>query len=236
MLSTLRGLAVVSGAALALALAAATAAAQSSGTTFSFQPLAPAQHPLGGIVDEVKAGGLAHDVTLFGRHVESGADVNLEMLFTSPDLLSVIGSPRPHIGADINTDGNTSDGYFGLTWGISMIQNLFSPGDRVFVTGSLGGAVQDGFELTAPPGRKRLGSPVLFRESAELGYQVTPTISVSAILDHISNANLAPRNAGITSAGARLGFKILTALRAPRTAAHGTAFYKRNERACAYAL
>ena len=207
MLSILRGLTVVSGAALALALAAATAAAQSSGTTFSFQPLAPAQHPPGGIIDEVKAGGLAHDVTFLGRHVESGADVNLEMLFTSPDLLSVIGSPRPHIGADINTDGNTSDGYFGLTWGISMIQNLFSPGDRVFVTGSLGGAVQDGFELTAPPGRKRLGSPVLFRESAELGYQVTPTISVSAILDHISNANLAPRNAGITSAGARLGFK-----------------------------
>jgi hypothetical protein len=88
-----------------------------------------------------------------------------------------------------------------------MIKNLFNPGDSVFVTGSLGGAVQDGFELTAPAGRKRLGSAVLFRESAELGYQVTPTISVSAILDHISNANLAPRNAGITSAGARLGIK-----------------------------
>jgi lipid A 3-O-deacylase len=179
---------------------------QSFNPTFSFQPLQPNPNP-GRIVDEVKAGVLAHDVTLFGRHVESGADVNLEMLFTSPDLLAVIGSPRPHIGADINTAGNTSDGYFGLTWGISMIQNLFNPGDSVFVTGSLGGALQDGFELTAPAGRKRLGSVLLFRESAELGYQVTPTISVSAILDHISNANLAPRNAGITSAGARFGFK-----------------------------
>jgi lipid A 3-O-deacylase len=206
MMSILRRVVVAAVAGGVTAFISGLALAQSSGTTFGFQPL-PSNAAPGKIVDEVKAGVLAHDVTFLGRHVEKGADVNLEMLFTSPDLLSVIGSPRPHIGADINTSGNTSDGYFGLTWGISLIQNLFNPGDSVFVTGSLGGAVQDGFELTAPPGRKRLGSPVLFRESAELGYQVTPTISVSAILDHISNANLAPRNAGITSAGARFGLK-----------------------------
>jgi lipid A 3-O-deacylase len=159
------------------------------------------------IVDEVKAGVLAHDVGFLGHHLEKGPDVNLEMLFTPPDLLAIIGSPRPHIGADINTAGKTSDGYFGLTWGISLIQNLFRPGDYVFANGSLGGAVHDGYLLSAPDGHKRLGSPVLFRESAEVGYQVTPTISVSALLDHISNANLAPRNAGITSAGARFGIK-----------------------------
>jgi lipid A 3-O-deacylase len=159
------------------------------------------------LVDEVKIGGLAHDVTFLGRHVESGADLNIEMLFTPPDFLSVIGSPRPHIGADINTSGNTSDGYFGLTWGISLIQSLFQPNDKVFLNGSLGGAIQDGHIDTAPPGRKRLGSRILFRESAELGYQFTPTLSISALLDHISNANLGRHNAGITSAGARLGIK-----------------------------
>ena len=162
------------------------------------------------IIDEVKIGALAHDVGFLGHHVESGADANLEVLFTSPDILSVIGSPRPHIGGDINTDGNTSDGYFGLTWGITLIQNLFASGDGVFANGSLGGAVHDASPLTGavqPPGHKLLGSRVLFRESAELGYQVTPQLSISALLDHISNANLAPRNAGITNAGARFGFK-----------------------------
>jgi lipid A 3-O-deacylase len=159
------------------------------------------------IVDELKIGGLAHDVGFLGRHVEGGADVNVEVLFTSPDLLRYIGSPRPHIGADINTSGNTSDGYFGLTWGIMLIQNLFGAGDGIFANGSLGGAVHDGHLDTAPPDRKRLGSRILFRESLELGYQVNPVVSVSAILDHISNANLAPRNAGITSAGARIGFR-----------------------------
>ena len=84
---------------------------------------------------------------------------------------------------------------------------MFNPTDGIFVNGSLGGALQDGYGDSAPPGRKRLGSPVLFRESAELGYQFTQRVSLSAFVDHISNANLAPRNAGITSVGGRLGFK-----------------------------
>jgi hypothetical protein len=47
----------------------------------------------------------------------------------------------------------------------------------------------------------------LFRESLELGYQLTPNMSISGFLDHMSDANLAPKNAGLTDAGARLGFK-----------------------------
>ncbi|MBV9827787.1 MAG: acyloxyacyl hydrolase [Alphaproteobacteria bacterium] len=173
-----------------------------------FGPLTLEPVPISGnLVDELKIGGLAHDVTLGGHHLETGADVNVEMLFTPPDFLSVIGSPRPHIGADINTSGNTSDGYFGLTWGISLIQSLFQPNDSVFVNGSLGGAVQDGYIDSSPPTRKKLGSRILFRESAELGYQLTPITSVSTFVDHISNANLGQHNAGITSVGGRLGFK-----------------------------
>jgi lipid A 3-O-deacylase len=177
--------------------------------TFGFAPLPtnPNPNPPLGIVNEFKVGGLWHDVGFLGDHTERGADVNLEMLFNSPDILAIIGSPRPHIGGDYNTAGQTSDVFTGLTWGISVIQNLFRPGDAVFLTGSLGGAYQDGYIDNAPLGRKRLGSPILFRESAELGYQVTPVISVSAILEHISNANLGEHNAGITSAGARFGFK-----------------------------
>ena len=167
---------------------------------------APASAQLN-IVDEVKAGVLAHDVGFLGHHLEKGPDVNLEMLFTPPELLAIIGSPRPHIGADINTAGKTSDGYFGLTWGIMLIQNLFGYGDGIFANGSLGGAVHDGYLNSGPPNRKLLGTRALFRESAELGYQLVPGINISALLDHISNANIGHHNMGITSAGARLGFK-----------------------------
>jgi lipid A 3-O-deacylase len=159
------------------------------------------------IVDEFKIGVLAHDVGLFDHHVETGADVNFEVLFTSPDFLDVIGSPRPHLGGSVNTAGSTDQGYFGLTWGITLLRNPFGSSGDIFANGSLGGALQDGYTDTAPPGRKTLGSTALFRESLELGYQATPVVSLSAFLDHMSNANLARHNAGLTDAGARLGFK-----------------------------
>src|SRR5204863_344645 len=69
------------------------------------------------ILDEIKVGGLAHDVGLGGHHRESGADVNLEVLFASPDIFKVILAPRPHFGVDINSNGKTSSYYGGLTWG-----------------------------------------------------------------------------------------------------------------------
>ena len=159
------------------------------------------------VVDEVKIGFLAHDIGLFEPHVEDGVDINFETLFVSPDFLGFIGSPRPHIGGWVNTAGNTDAGYFGLTWGITLLENLLAPGDGVFANASLGGAFQDGYTSIAPPGRKTLGSRALFRESLELGYQVTPVFSVSGFVDHMSNANLAPQNAGLTDAGVRFGFK-----------------------------
>ena len=198
-----------------LTLASNLAVAQAPPTTWGFQPLPRTAAP-GQIIDEVKAGLLGHDVGFLGHHIEHGPDVDLEMLFTSPDFLSILGAPRPHIGADINTAGATSDGYAGLTWGISVIQNLFRSGDYIFANGSLGAAYQDGYIDSSPPGRKKLGSPVLFRESAELGYQITPVISVSALLDHISNANLARHNAGITSARRPDRLQVLTSSRVMR--------------------
>jgi hypothetical protein len=71
----------------------------------------------------------------------------------------------------------------------------------------LGGAIQDGYTNSGPPLRKALGLTALFRESLELEYQLTPTVSLSAFLDRMSNADLARHNAGLTDAGARFGFK-----------------------------
>jgi len=161
----------------------------------------------GGIVDEVKVGALAHDVTLGGRHVESGVDINAELLFKSPSFLSFAFSPRPHIGGSVNSDGNTDQVYFGLTWEATVFRGIFRQSDRLFADLSLGGAYQDGYLNGAPEGRKRLGSPILFRESVELGYGLTPAVSLSAFVDHISNANLASHNAGITNVGGRIGYK-----------------------------
>ncbi|MDB5408946.1 MAG: Lipid 3-O-deacylase-related protein [Rhodospirillales bacterium] len=160
-----------------------------------------------GIIDEVKAGVMAHDITLGGKHVESGVDINGEVLFISPQFLNIIGAPRPHLGGWVNSDGNTDAAYFGLTWDLPLLRRIVGTQDGLTILGSLGGAVHDGYTDTMHTGRKRLGSPVLFRESVELAYQLTPVYSISVMVDHISNANLASHNAGITNAGARIGFK-----------------------------
>ncbi len=161
----------------------------------------------GGWLDEAKVGVLAHDVGLGDHHVESGADINGELLFASPDFLKVIFAPRPHIGGTVNTSGNTDYGYFGLTWDGTLVRALFDDEDSVFIAGSLGGGIHDGHLHSAPPDRKRLGSRVLFRESVELGYQINPVNNVSLFIDHLSNANLSSRNAGLTNVGVRTGFK-----------------------------
>ena len=169
-------------------------------------PLAALPAPIR-FINEVKIGVLANDIAFLGRHVEAGTDVNLELLFDAPALLRVIGSPRPDLGMTINSAGETQRGYAGLTWGVTLIHGLLRPDDGIFLNGSLGGAYQDGYTNSPAPQRKELGSPVLFRESIELGYQATARLSLSAFIEHMSNADLAPHNDGMTDAGARLGIK-----------------------------
>jgi lipid A 3-O-deacylase len=170
------------------------------------QPM-PQPAPPPKILDEVKLGLLAHDIGFLGHHVESGEDVNMEVLFTSPSFLRWILSPRPHIGADINGSDNTSNYYAGLTWGWTFYRPGWNRGDGFFANLSFGGSYNDGETSTTDPHRKSLGSHELFKEGIDIGYQLNEVVSIAGYIDHISNADLAPKNAGITNAGLRLGYK-----------------------------
>ncbi|MGE0715526.1 MAG: acyloxyacyl hydrolase [Alphaproteobacteria bacterium] len=155
------------------------------------------------VVSELKFGVGYHDINIFGdRKEDSGMDINGEVLFTSPDFLSFIWSPRPHIGALIHTAGATSQLYTGLTW-----QYDFDAGP--FVAGSLGLAVHSGNLDTDREDRKSLGGRVLFRESIELGWRFGEERrhSVSVMLSHISNAGLYERNQGMDTLAARYGVR-----------------------------
>ena len=167
--------------------------------------LAGPAHADPGWMDEVKLGVLAHDIRFLGNHVEPGADINVEVLFPSPALLRVLWAPRPHLGLSLNTAGATDYAYVGLTWSGRPWRPLFALPEGLFAAGSLGGGVHDGHRNTAPPERKILGSRLLFRESVEAGYQLTRKVSLSVMLDHLSNAGLATHNQGLTNFGARIG-------------------------------
>lgn len=158
-------------------------------------------------MNEIKFGVLAHDISFLGHSKENGEDINGEFLLQSPKFLSYIWSPRPHIGIDINTNNQTSNGYMGLTWTIPLLTRIIGHRDGLYIDLSEGPSINNGKINTQDTGRKSLGSNVLFRESFSLGYNLDEIHDVSLFLDHISNARLAERNEGITSVGARIGYK-----------------------------
>lgn len=152
------------------------------------------------IVSEIRGGVYAHDISFWSFHRESGTDINGEVLFVAPDWLAAIGAPRPHLGATVNTSGNTSIAYGGLTWEWDL------PAD-FFVDANLGGAVHNGKLDTNDRDRKSLGSPVLFRLGAALGYNLTEKVNISLQFEHVSNAYLVNPNEGMDNAGLRLGYR-----------------------------
>lgn len=150
---------------------------------------------------ELKAGVLAHDLDFIATDaIEDGIDLNAELLLPSPDFLAPIFSPRPHIGVQINTAGDTSQVYAGATW-------TFELTDRVWLGLGGGGAVLNGETDQLGLSRKALGSSVLFRLSAELGFNITDQLNVSVYFDHESNAFLAEENPGLDNAGIRTGWR-----------------------------
>jgi lipid A 3-O-deacylase len=158
-------------------------------------------------INEVKFGVLAHDIPFLGSSKEKGADINAELLFASPGFLKAIWAPRPHIGLSINTNGDTNHVYAGLTWEWALFRNVLRSNDAFTAGFSFGPSFNDGLRDTRRSDKKALGSNILFHESVELGYRITPMHSISIYTDHISNARLAKRNEGITNAGLRFGIK-----------------------------
>ncbi len=167
-----------------------------AGTTAALAQSAP--------IEEVRAGVLAHSVE--PSNAESGADLNVEALFRRSTPSSGDGSllaqalrPRVHLGASVNTIGETSQLYAGLTWDAKLM-----PGLRLELT--LGGALHNGPAGDGFP--DSYGCALNFRESASLGYAINDTWTVYGTVAHMSNANLCDQNSGITSAGMRLGYKL----------------------------
>jgi len=150
-------------------------------------------------LSEIRGGILVHDEGLFSRNKEDGIDTNIEVLFKSPSMFDVVYSPRPHLGATLNSAGNTSQAYLGLTWDWEFYRYYF-------FNFSLGGAFHTGEKVTDDPKKKSLGCSVLFRESLDLGYKVSGRHSVMFHLDHISNAKLCSTNEGLEAFGLRYGY------------------------------
>ena len=149
---------------------------------------------------EVRVGALWHDQGPFSSNKEDGVDINAELLFTAPDILDIIWSPRPHFGLSFNTAGDTSQVYIGLTYEWDFW-------DDYFAGFSIGGAVHDGKKRTEELDRKELGCRFLFRKSITFGYRIDDQHSIMAHLAHISNAKICSTNEGLENLGVRYGYR-----------------------------
>src|SRR5690606_10009999 len=133
---------------------------------------------------------LKHDIRNGLSHkYEKGYDINAEFLWLSPQFtfFEYIFSPRPHLGASVNTDKGTDQFYLGLTWRVDFLKLLF-------VEGSLGGEAHNGKLTHKSDHKQALGCRFLFRESVSVGMQITEAHSLSLMLDHASNAGISSHN------------------------------------------
>ena len=159
-------------------------------------------HAGDGVLSEVRAGVLAHDVGPFAAKEEDGIDYNAEVLFLKPKEHVLI--PRPHAGFALNSAGDTNRLYGGFTWD-------FTSEKRMFLEVGVGAVYHDG--VTAPSfsaeteGRKTLGCSVLIRGSLSLGYNITERHNLSVLVDHMSNAGICQANEGSDSVGLRYGYR-----------------------------
>lgn len=155
-----------------------------------------------GLFNELKIGGLYHDPgdlwSGFRREPQS-ADINIEALFR-PHMGLFHGTLRPAIGATINTQGATSKAYLDARWEIESRSGLY------FATG-LGAAVHDGSLTLADPGRKALGSRILFHIPAEIGWRWDGHSGISLYFEHISNGYTMDANEGLDVWGVRYGYR-----------------------------
>jgi len=149
---------------------------------------------------QLRIGGFYHSLSM----PESGtADVQISGLFPAFDLGPSMAASdvtiHPELGADLNTQGKTSAAFAGFAAVAHLPANFLAEAN-------LGVSANNGYTSGAPSGRLELGCNELFREALGLGYQFTKQVSVMAVAEHMSNANLCQPNNGITNVGLRLGY------------------------------
>lgn len=171
---------------------------------------------------KLSLGVFEHDVDMIGASQEDGYAINFEAQWHSPEFFSIIGAPKPTLGAVIALDAHTTQhAYAGLNW---SSQHWFQ--SPFYIDGFFGLAVLDGNGSFDPKeynrlnpsnpvnvndSRKYVGSTILFREAIEIGYRfgARQEHSLSVIASHLSHGEILSddtRNQGMDHYGVRYGY------------------------------
>jgi lipid A 3-O-deacylase len=167
-------------------------------------------------ISEVRGAIMAHNVeTNVSKNAgkEDGPDLQVEVLWTSPDWLRFAFSPRPSVVGSLNTQGGTSFAGVGLDW-------TFPVSENITIDPYLGYVIHNGDPLDnpyAPADSVRrakfnaeelaLGSRDLFRLGVAVGYRHSRTWTSYLVYEHLSHGHIlgGSKNQGIDNVGIRLG-------------------------------
>lgn len=168
------------------------------------------------LVEEVRFGVTQHNICVSdcnNANKEDGPNINAEIVFDSPDFMSLLLSPRPYIMGSLNTSGDTSFGAAGLQWDFEVFEGWsIEPG--------IGYSIHDGeLESPFPQGDPRgdaltqnkvlLGSRDLFRSSLAITRDLGEHWRVQLMYEHLSHGQIIGdgRNQGLDNIGLRLAYR-----------------------------
>ena len=167
-------------------------------------------------IEEVRLGAVGNIRSDHGDIVEGkeeGANVEIELVSSSPDFLNIIGSPRPYAMASINTDNGVSFGGVGVLWRWEFAEGwAFEPGFGYIIHD---GELDNPFPGTSPDGiafeeeHQLLGSRDLFRSSFALEREFGDRAAVQLYWQHMSHGQILDegRNQGLDYVGLRFLYR-----------------------------
>jgi len=170
----------------------------------------------GSIFDEVKIGFLAADTGIGGPKIETGLDINGELLFSAPQWFvspddpwwkRFLFAPRPDVGFTINTAGGTDFVYGALNWSADIAHQILDDHDSIYGSFEFGGGWNNSDLNPNDTNNKDMGSRAVFRLAVEIGYNIDEHANVSLYYEHFSNAGLGTTNPGMNDLGLRLGYR-----------------------------
>jgi len=167
-------------------------------------------------VEEVRVGVVGNIRSDQGDIVEGkeeGANVEFDLVSSSPDFLNLLGSPRPYAMASINTDDGVSFGGVGLLWRWEFADGwAFEPGfgyiihdgeiDNPYLSGS-----PDAVAFEAE--HQLLGSRDLFRTTFALEREFGDRAAMQLYWQHMSHGQILDegRNQGLDYVGVRFLYR-----------------------------
>ncbi|GIK47682.1 MAG: deacylase [Alphaproteobacteria bacterium] len=170
--------------------------------------VAPAQAKVDEIrlaaVDNIR---LDHGDIVEGK--EEGANIEIDIVSSSPDFLNLIGSPRPYVMASLNTDDGVSFAGVGVVWRWEFADGwAFEPGFGYIVHD---GELDNPYPSLSPEAvafereNQLLGSRDLFRSSFALEREFGPHHALQLYWAHMSHGQILDtgRNQGLDFVGLR---------------------------------